>query len=184
MPRSESELSKSVAQILAAPRPATPWRDGDKIPWNDPHLSQRLLEVHLDPATPLASRPPEIITEHVTWLRTLVSGHFPEEQAPRLLDLGCGPGLYCHQLALHGWHTVGVDFGPASIEHARRQAAREGLDQCLYLERDLKALRQEELADHAPFELVTFWFGELNAFEPGQAQKILALHDAVAQQLV
>ena len=175
MPNSNSQLSESVAQILAAPRPATPWRDGDKIPWNDPELSQRLLEVHLDPATPLASRPPEVITEHVTWLRTLASGHFPEEQAPRLLDLGCGPGLYCQELARQGWHTVGVDFGPASIEYARREAAREDLGNCVYLERDLKALRPEELADQAPFELVTFWFGELNAFQPDQAQKILSM---------
>lgn len=172
---SNSELNKSVAQILAGPRPAVPWRDGDKIPWDDPALSQRLLDIHLDPDTPLASRPPAVISEHVTFLRTLASGHFPEEQAPRLLDLGCGPGLYCQALARAGWQTVGVDFGPASITYARQEAAREGLDRCTYLQRDLKALEPGELGEAAPFELVTFWFGEFNSFPREDAAKILAV---------
>jgi len=171
------DLSDTIASILAAPRPAVPWRDGDKIPWDDPALSRRLLEVHLDPNTPLASRPPAVIDQHITFLRTLVSGHFPEEQAPRLLDLGCGPGLYCQPLARAGWHTVGVDFGPASIDHARQEAAREGLgeDACAYLQRDLRQLEPAELAEHAPFELVTFWFGEINSFQRDDAARILAL---------
>ncbi len=170
---SDTPLSQTLAKILAAPRPARPWRDGEKIPWHDPELSGRLLAVHLDPETHLASRAPELIEQHVNWLRTLASGHFPEEQSPRLLDLGCGPGLYCQALARVGWQTVGVDFSPASIAYANRQAAEEGL-LCHYLERDLLSLEAEELEAHGPFDLATFLFGELNAFRPEHAALILA----------
>lgn len=37
----------------------------------------------------------------------------------RSLDVGCGRGLHTPKLAERGWETVGVDFVPSAIEHAR-----------------------------------------------------------------
>jgi len=171
---------RALATLLAAPRPPRPWRDGYKIPWDDPAFSERLLAVHLDPSTHLASRSGEVVGEHVTWLRELTSGHLPATERPVLLDLGCGPGLYCLPLARAGWRCVGVDFGPAAIAHARRAAERSGQD-CTYLERDLTQLTPEALASYGPFDVVTFWFGEFNSFPPEQARGILELVGHVLQ---
>ena len=39
---------ESLQKIASARRPPIPWEDGDKIPWNDPEFSRRLMAVHLD----------------------------------------------------------------------------------------------------------------------------------------
>lgn len=41
----------------------------------------------------------------------------------RALDLGCGRGHYTTELALRGWHALGVDNVPAAIEAAKRRPA-------------------------------------------------------------
>ena len=39
----------------------------------------------------------------------------------RVLDLGCGRGLYTGELARRGWQAVGIDFVPRAIEAANRR---------------------------------------------------------------
>ncbi len=41
----------------------------------------------------------------------------------RALDLGCGRGLYTHELARRGWEAVGVDNVPRAIDAANRRSA-------------------------------------------------------------
>ncbi len=38
----------------------------------------------------------------------------------RAIDLGCGRGLYTHELAKRGWEAVGIDNVPRAIEAANR----------------------------------------------------------------
>jgi 2-polyprenyl-3-methyl-5-hydroxy-6-metoxy-1,4-benzoquinol methylase len=38
----------------------------------------------------------------------------------RAIDLGCGRGLYTHELARRGWEAVGVDNVPRAIDAANR----------------------------------------------------------------
>ncbi len=45
----------------------------------------------------------------------------------RVLDLGCGHGRHCIELARRGHRPVGVDLVPGFIERAQAEAAREGL---------------------------------------------------------
>ena len=40
----------------------------------------------------------------------------------RALDLGCGRGLYTHELARRGWEAVGVDNVPRAIDAANRSS--------------------------------------------------------------
>jgi SAM-dependent methyltransferase len=140
-----------------------PWAEGEKIPWDDPAFSERMLREHLSQAHDAASRRFEKIDAHVAWIhRDLL-----EERPTRILDLGCGPGLYTSRLAQLGHECIGIDFSPASIAYARDVAAEEGL-RCTYLQQDVRS------ADYgAGFDLVMFIYGELNTFRPADVQRIL-----------
>jgi SAM-dependent methyltransferase len=162
----------ALRAIGAAPHPPRPWRDGTQLPWNDADFSARVLPVHLDPATHMASRSPAVIRRHVAWLRDRVGGALPAGRPPRVLDLGCGPGLYCLELARAGWRATGIDFSPAAIAHARAAAAAEGLA-CTFLQADLTELTAGQLDDLAAADVATFWFGEFHSFRPPVARALL-----------
>ena len=83
--------------------------------WTDPYISRQMLLAHLDPDVEAASRHPDTITRSVSWI-TEVLGLEPGDA---LLDLGCGPGLYCRRFAERGLEVTGVDFSESSIRHAR-----------------------------------------------------------------
>ena len=141
-----------------------PWTEGDNIPWDDPEFSARMLREHLSQEHALASRPTAVINQHVAWLHERVLGGRPS----RVLDLGCGPGLYLHRLARRGHRGVGIDFGPASIAWAREQAAAEALD-CAFHQRDLR----DAEGFGEGFDLVTMIYGQINVFRRSEAQELL-----------
>jgi len=90
--------------------------------WTDPHIAAILLKEHLNPDTDAASRRPEAIDATLSWLeRTVLRG------PSRVLDLGCGPGLYAERLARRGHRVTGIDFSAGSVDHARASADKAGL---------------------------------------------------------
>jgi SAM-dependent methyltransferase len=91
--------------------------------WDDPHISAQMLALHLDPEGVPASRPHAFIDRSVAWL--IPTLHLAP--GSRLLDLGCGPGLYAHRLARKGIEVLGVDTSRRSIDYARRTAEADGL---------------------------------------------------------
>jgi SAM-dependent methyltransferase len=141
----------------------TPWAEGEKIPWNDPGFSLRMLEEHLSQEHDAASRRFEIVDSHVEWIHQ----HVLKANPSRILDLGCGPGLYANRLAAFGHTCVGIDFSPASIAYAREQARVDGLD-VTYIQGDIRT------ADYGDgYDLVMQIFGEFNVFRPAEARGIL-----------
>jgi SAM-dependent methyltransferase len=153
-----------------------PWAEEEKIPWDDPAFSARMLREHLSQQHDAASRRFAMVDRHVRWL----ADRLPREGA-RILDLGCGPGLYTSRLARLGHRCVGIDFSPALVEHARQEALRNGLA-CEYRQQDLRAGAFGEA-----FDLVLLCNGELNVFRPEEAAAILreAHHSlAAAGQIV
>jgi SAM-dependent methyltransferase len=174
-------LREAVAAITAAPHPPIPWRDGRQIPWNDPAFSERMLRIHLDQSTHMASRSREVIASHVRWLRQIMKEELPAAPArKRVLDIGCGPGLYCHELARRGHEAIGFDFAPAPLTYARQIAERERLD-CRFLEADLTTIDEAFLAQVGRVDVATFWYGEFHSFPPETAHRFLA---RIAQALV
>jgi len=144
--------------------PPGPWAEGEKIPWNDAAFSERMLAEHLSQAHDAASRRWAKIDQHVRWIH----GELLGGRRTRILDLGCGPGLYTSRLAALGHECVGIDFAPAPISYAAEQAEREHL-QCTYVHADIRK------ADYgAGFGLVMLIFGELCVFHPDDAKLILA----------
>lgn len=159
--------------ILDAARPPRPWQDGDQLPWSDPGFSRRMLDVHLDPGTHMATRAPEVVRAHVDWLLGQLAVRSGTGGPWRILDVGCGPGLYLHELAARGHAGCGFDFAPEPLRWAREHAEANGLD-ARFLDADLTALPAgfADLAG-APFDAVTFWFGEFHSFRPEQARAFM-----------
>ena len=149
--------------IVTRAVPPEPWDEGDKIPWDEPDFSARMLRYHVSQDHDAASRRAQKIDEHVDWIHnTLLSG-----RPTRILDLGCGPGLYTTRLAALGHQSVGIDFSPASIAHARQLTEEQELA-CQHVEADLR-----EANFGAGFGLAMQIFGELNVFRPADAIRIL-----------
>jgi SAM-dependent methyltransferase len=171
MPRSQHD--QTIAAIAAAPRPPVPWQDATQLPWDDLEFSKRMLAVHLDQTTHMASRTLDVIERHVDWLQRLLHQRFSAPgQRRHVLDLGCGPGFYCHELARHGARATGCDYAPAPIAYAREVAEREKLE-CCFLEEDLNRLPRRFSTEVGPVDAITFWFGEFHSFPPAQAVKLL-----------
>jgi SAM-dependent methyltransferase len=153
----------NLLDLIHRASPPEPWAEGDKIPWHDPDFSRRMLREHLSQAHDAASRRTFLIEEHVEWIQRVVL----RNRASRVLDLGCGPGLYSSRLAQYGHTCVGIDFSPASIEYAREVAQSQQLA-CDYR---LDDLRRAEYG--TGYDLAMLIFGELNPFRPAEARQIL-----------
>ncbi|WP_242607955.1 SAM-dependent methyltransferase [Xylanimonas ulmi] len=90
--------------------------------WDDDHISAQMLAAHLAPDVEAASRTHEVIDRSARWIvEVLGLGH-----GDRVLDLGCGPGLYACRLAHGGVAVHGVDVSRRSVAHARQVARAEG----------------------------------------------------------
>lgn len=121
-----------------------------------------MLRNHLSQEHDWASRRLDIIERHVSCIDHLLDG-----KTSRILDFGCGPGLYTHRLARLGHECTGVDFSPASIDYAKEAAAGESL-QISYELRDLR-----EFVPEGRFDLVMMLFGEFNVFAANEALSLL-----------
>src|SRR5512146_1323769 len=144
-------------------QPPRPWLDGRTIPWDDAGFSRRMLAEHLSQIHDGASRRFELIDRHIEFIRNIA---LPQRPA-RVLDLGCGPGLYCHRLAMLGRHCLGIDFSPASIDYARDWASTLELS-CSF---ELGDIRSAGFGTDN--DLVMLLYGELNLFPRDEAVALL-----------
>ncbi len=151
----------TMRDLVCRTMPPEPWTEGDNIPWNEPAFSARMLREHLSQAHDLATRRLSIVEDHVEWIHRDVLGAVPS----RILDLGCGPGLYSHRFARLGHRCTGVDFSPASIEYARREAS--GLD-CAFVLADVR-----QAAWPGDQNLVLLIYGQFNVFPRDDAAALL-----------
>jgi SAM-dependent methyltransferase len=151
--------------------PPGPWSDGDNIPWDEPGFSQRMLREHLSQDHDLASRRLPRVEEQVA---AMAESMLPAPPA-RVLDLACGPGLYLRQLAVRGYSGTGIDFSPASIDHAKRQAETDGLA----TEYRLDDLRTADFG--AGFEIALLLYGQLNVFRRPEAESLVTRAGAALQ---
>ena len=86
--------------------------------WNDEHISGQMLRFHLDPMAEPASRAHQFIDRSVDWLISTLG----LATGSRLLDLGCGPGLYANRFAARGIQVLGIDVSRRSLDFAGAEA--------------------------------------------------------------
>lgn len=91
--------------------------------WDDPYISEQMLKAHLDPNRDLASRKHDTIDRSVEWITKELS----LQKGDRILDLGCGPGLYCTRFAEREFIVTGIDYSKRSIQYAKDHAASHKL---------------------------------------------------------
>lgn len=153
-----------LSLITKRSRQPAPWQEGDNIPWGEPGFSRRMLKYHLAQNTDAASRRQEKIDRHVAWIHS----EMLESRPAKVLDLGCGPGLYTTALAKLGHTCLGIDLGPASIDYARELVSREGLVRAEHICGDARTVDYGE-----GFDLAMWIFGEFNCLRVEHAELVL-----------
>lgn len=89
--------------------------------WTDKHLAGQLLKAHLELDNDVASRNRKTMARTVEW----IGAEIPADA--RIVDLGCGPGLYAERFAARGWRVTGIDISANSLRFARQSSRRQGL---------------------------------------------------------
>jgi SAM-dependent methyltransferase len=147
---------------------ASLWDGQYKIPWDEPEFSRRMLREHLSQDHDLASRRQDAVASQAAWIHETVCGG----KSLKILDLGCGPGLYLAEFLTHGHDCRGIDFSPASVEYAARILG----DASRVTHGDVRT------ADFGSgHDVVMMIYGELNVFSPEDCANILSkAHDALS----
>ncbi len=154
-----------MQQILRLATKPTPFEKAGQPIWTDEHVAKQLLAAHLDPNTDAASRRPETIDRVVAW----IVDEIQLKSGMAVLDLGCGPGLYCQRLAKAGMKVTGVDFSAASVSYAKQQASAEKL---LI---DYRLQNYLEFAEENCFDAALLIYGDYCALSPGDRKQLLKI---------
>lgn len=135
--------------------------------WTDPHIAEQMLRFHLDGSVDRSSPRAEIIERSVSWMIE----RFSIGPGSRVLDLGCGPGLFSNALARTGATVTGVDFSSRSLDHAADVAADERLN-ATYLHGNYLELDLAEQAEQP--DLITMIMRDFSVLSPPQRGQLLA----------
>ncbi|MBN1200741.1 MAG: methyltransferase domain-containing protein [Anaerolineae bacterium] len=129
-----------------------------------------MLAVHLNPQEDAASRRPPVIKRTVDWL----VDYLKLKVGDTVLDLGCGPGLYCTSLSQRGLRMVGIDYSRRSIDYALAYARQNKLP-IEYRYQDYLTLDIE-----AEFDVVLLIYGDLCPLSPEKRGLLLGhIHRAL-----
>ncbi|MDD4075848.1 MAG: methyltransferase domain-containing protein [Eubacteriales bacterium] len=112
------------------------WQRSAESLWDDSHIQKMMLESHLNPNSDNASRRADIIERSVKWLCKQIP------PCAKILDLGCGPGLYTKRFSDKGYDVTGIDISKGSIDYAK-EADRK----TRYICRDYLTLDEKETYD-------------------------------------
>jgi SAM-dependent methyltransferase len=138
------------------------YAEGNAFMWTDAHISEQLLNIHLDPDIDLASRRKSSIESTVDWFLNSVN-----RKRMMILDLGCGPGLYCELMAERGHNVTGVDISKNSIEYARKESKSQGLD-IRYVNQNYLELNEEN-----KYDLVMMVFTDFGVLKPNEREILI-----------
>ena len=103
-----------------------------------------MLEYHLNNEIDAASRNILFIDKSVDW----IIEHFNLNKNSKVIDFGCGPGLYTIRFARNGIDTTGIDFSSRSINYAKHAAEKENLD-IKYINSNYLEIKTDEKYDLA-----------------------------------
>ncbi|MDL2237717.1 class I SAM-dependent methyltransferase [Christensenellaceae bacterium OttesenSCG-928-K19] len=153
-------MQQKVFQYLKRPKL---YDAGTASFWDDDHISVGLLEQHLDLKSDDATRNHFFVDISSHW----ITESFPPVDFHRLLDLGCGAGVYAEKFYLAGYQVAGVDISRRSIRYAASHAKKEGYS-IQYQHMDYLTLNFRE-----QFDIVTMTGCEYGTLSPGNRNLLL-----------
>lgn len=133
------------------------WQRSSEPFWDDQHISKGMLEAHLNPDWNAASRKHSYIDHSVQWLSNVIPAQ------AKILDLGCGPGLYAKRLSDMGYGVTGMDFSKRSIAYAKSQDTKTEYLYKNYLELDFPDV----------FDAVTLIYCDYAALTPDERNRLV-----------
>ncbi|MFW5808647.1 MAG: class I SAM-dependent methyltransferase [Spirochaetota bacterium] len=151
-----------LRKICTKPRPYACYTAADL--WTDPHISRKMLQFHLAPKIDAASRNHHFIDRSARW----ITGRFNLGPASRVIDFGCGPGLYTIRLAQSGARVTGLDFSSSTIAYARKEAERAKHD-ITYINTDYLTYEAD-----GKYDLITMIMCDFCVLSPVQRKKLLS----------
>lgn len=155
-----NEILDSIKKYTYKPEA---FASGEEHFWDDPHISKKMLEAHLSQEHDAASRRISTIDQTVDHL--IKAGLL--KPGMKLLDLGCGPGLYAQRFAEAGLEVVGLDISQNSIEYAKAAANKANMSI------DYKCMNFFDMDFNNQFDAVIQVYGELCTFSDVSLNKLL-----------
>lgn len=117
-----------------------------------------MLEAHLNPDFDAASRKHSYIERSVKWLESIIPA------GSKILDLGCGPGLYTKRLSDAGYDVTGMDYSRRSIAYAKEHDNKTNYMCRNYLDMDY----------NEAFDAITLIYCDYAALIPDERKKLLS----------
>ena len=154
-------MFEEIEQINTRPKPFEFYTAEDL--WTDVHTSKMMLSYHLNADIDVSSRNEKFISRSVDWIST----QFKIGADTKIIDFGCGPGLYTTKLARKHAVVTGIDFSKRTIRYAQQTAKQEGLSICYECRNYL-----DYKTDNC-FNLVLMIMCDFCALSPFQRKKLL-----------
>jgi len=162
-----NDILQSLSGYLEKPPLYEP---GEDHFWDDDYISKGMLAAHLSQEFDAASRRFETIDREIEHL--IYSGAVQPDD--RILDLGCGPGLYASRLSKKGVRVTGIDISRRSIDYAVKYAAENSLD-ITYINGSFFDMNY-----NGEFSVAMQIYGELDTFSDEKRDLLLSkVHDAL-----
>lgn len=140
------------------------WQRSSELFWDDEHISKGMLEAHLDPDWDAASRRHSYIERSIEWLKSIIPS------GSKILDLGCGPGLYTMRLSNEGYDLTGMDYSRRSIAYAKEHDTKTRYIYKNYLNMDYAEA----------FDVITLIYCDYGALIPDERKALLSkIHRAL-----
>lgn len=133
-----------------------PYQPGTKPFWDDTYIAKEILKAHLDPDHEGGTRKHAFMKESAKWIAKTCNG----AKGKKLLDLGCGAGVYAEMFEEEGFQVTGLDFSKVSIEYAKESAKKKGKE-ITYHYADYLSMEFEQ-----EFDVITLIYCDYGALSP------------------
>ena len=155
-------MVKELEKINERPKPFEFYTADDL--WTDSYTSKQMLSFHLNGNNDVSSRNKAFINKSVKW----IISYFNVGSKIKIIDFGCGPGLYTTKLAKMKACVTGIDFSKRSIQYARKIASQKKLS----IRYVAKNYLEYETSNR--FNLILMIMCDFCALSPSQRRKMLA----------
>jgi SAM-dependent methyltransferase len=100
---------------------------------------------------------PYLAPPHLAVVAAVAGIAWEPSESPALLDLGCGRGFSANLIAAVDprREVIGIDYAPAHIAEARSFAAEAGIGNARFLEADIAAMTDAEIARLPEFDAIS-----------------------------